>query len=134
MTLSESIFKHIKNLLNQDPDALPADLPEYRLNQLQERREAFERAQAAVKTLVDITNRYSGDALVRSAVVAGVVDGHRFLQQQALVEILEGLGDLGGLFAESPSRWSDARNEHALRLCLRLRETFKEELFWKDAR
>lgn len=78
-----------------------------------------------------------GDALnggSREAIAAGVVEGllrtHRYLSNEVVVAFLTALGELGAL---PEAEVSDPRNKFAYELCQKLRRTFRDELFWRDA-
>jgi len=89
----------------------------------------YEQVRDAIKVL---SNRINGAPrnLVRTAVTSELNHTHRYLQNNLIIDLIQSLGDLGKLFDDNPDMWSDQRNEFAMKLCSKLRKTFKDELFW----
>jgi len=89
--------------------------------------DAFIKAKVATKALLDATNTMGCDKAIVAGVVAGLLETHRYLQQQGIVAILEALGSFGKMDGQS-----DARNEHAKATCALLPEALRERIYWKD--
>jgi hypothetical protein len=92
-------------------------------------REDIARIERAITDIVD-TLSIGEDALARTVMVHEIVGTHRYLQQELIVTLLQTLGDLGTLYQNSNSGYADARNEFAMKLCVKLRACFADELFF----
>ena len=91
----------------------------------------FREVEKMISRLGDIVNQ-GGEDIIRAALVNGTPKVHRYLQDKLVIVLLQSLGDLGLLHKENPARFSDARNEFSMKLLEKLRERFKDELFWRD--
>lgn len=92
------------------------------------REQTFTKARDAVRALGDALNGGNKDA-VQVGVIVGVLTTHRYLSNEMVVQILTALGEIGGL---PESSVSDARNAFAYKLCGKVREALRDELFWRD--
>lgn len=70
-----------------------------------------------------------GESVARAGLVNGIVGEHRHLQGVSIVTLFQVLGEIGSL---PEGTYTDARNQFAYDLCRKLRERFREELYWKD--
>lgn len=93
--------------------------------------EHFRRIRETFDKLGDFANG-GKRGIIRTAFVAEMFREHRFIQDVLIQELLGALGDLGKLYQDEPVRFTDGRNEFAYKLCLKVREALKEELFWND--
>lgn len=85
----------------------------------------------AIGILMDAANSSNRRSNLVPAIVAGLVHGHRYLQNELIQSLLEALGTYGDL---PTGTFVDGRNEIAHGWCKKLRETFKDEIFWRDER
>ncbi len=112
-----------------DSEKILSRIEQFELHaQSQQTRSEYTQVTEATKTLGNRINS-SDKNLVRTAVTSELNHTHRFLQNKLIIELLQGLGDLGKLFDDNPSMWSDQRNQFAMKLCSKLHKTFKDELF-----
>jgi hypothetical protein len=91
-------------------------------------RETFKKASELAAALGDVLNSGSSEAAV-AGFLDGVLRTHRYLSNSAVIVLLTALGDFGALPEPAVS---DARNAFAYKLCRKLRESFKDDLFWRD--
>jgi hypothetical protein len=90
-------------------------------------REAYLAARNATKALLDATNTMGADKAVVAGVVAGILETHRYLQDQGITAILTALGEFGRMSGQE-----DARNADAKGTCAMLPEVLRERIYWKD--
>lgn len=79
--------------------------------------------------LVDSTNTMGSSGVVEAGIVAGIINCHRYLQEQGIKALVYALGEFGRL---PTGQFTDARNQFAHKLCGILREKLRDEMFWKD--
>lgn len=90
----------------------------------------FNKAVANVDALCNIANG-SGRDLITTATIMGLLDAHRYIQNETVIALITALGDLGRMYEETPEMVSDARNSFAMSLCLKIRKALQDDLFWR---
>jgi hypothetical protein len=128
----DSVDQRIR-LRNELVGARDPEPSEARIAQMQRDREDYDGVRAAVETLADLANRHtSNDDLLIVAMIEQLLRTHRYIQNDLIVKILTVLGTLGGLYEENEVRYADARNGFAMKLCGKVREALKDELFFRE--
>ena len=129
---ADAIFKDIEELSSPGANFTPEELAdEGKCERVRRDSDNFRKVESGFRLLGDLVN--GGDpTVIRAGLVNGLNKTHRYLQAEVIVSLLTALGDLGLLYKENPARFADGRNEHAMTLLVKLRERFKDELFWRD--
>jgi len=113
-----------------DTDKIVSRIEQFELHaSTRTNREQYQKVRSAFESLGNIVNGGENN-LVRAAMASEIIRTHRYLQGSLIIELLRGLGDLGALYDENPSRYADDRNDFVMKLCSKLRKTFKDELFY----
>lgn len=87
--------------------------------------EAVEKATKAISKALNGGNRKAAEA----GLLFGLVNEHRYLQGESIVTILMALGHYGGL---PEGTYVDDRNRFVHKVCAKLREALKDDLYWGD--
>lgn len=129
----DEIFALVRKLESPGADFTREQLDDDRLCDAARRdSDTFRKVVGIVEQLGNIINLSGNEPIIRAGIFVGLIKTHRYLEQNLITCILESLGDLGLAAREDHHRYTDGRNEFAMSLCKKLRETFKDELFWKD--
>jgi hypothetical protein len=127
----DEVIAQISHLKGDDID-WDKEPSEQELKNRRKDRESFESAVEMFKKMGDIMNYMSRDSLLGPALIDGMCRTHRTLQEKVILDLLTGLGNYGKMYRDNPVRWTDARNEFALKLCAKVYDALKDDLFWKD--
>jgi len=87
-------------------------------------RRDFEAGQEAAKALGKALNG-GHRATIALGFLKGLTREHRYLQSEVIWALLQTLAELGG---DDLNGRTDARNEHAIKACVDLREALKDRL------
>ena len=133
MSKREDIFDTVDALLyrGKHGDAI-ADMDETQLERARKDRDEFQATVDAFKKFGDTMNRMSRDDFLGPAFIEAMCRTHRTLQEKVIFDLLRGLGNYGKMFDEEPLMMADARNEFAMKLCKKVYDVLKDDLFWKD--
>jgi hypothetical protein len=129
MRQPDAILNSINEITGHFPGAVPLDEQAAR-TRLRD-QQTFNDVKAAVKVLADTINGSGNAPIIRAAIVDELLRTHRYLENDLIITVLQALGDIGALNKQTPARYSDARNETAMKLCGTIREKFENELFWR---
>jgi len=91
-------------------------------------RKTYEAARELAYKLGDILNGGSSGVVV-AGLVEGLIRQHRYLQNETIIALLTALGEVGRL---PDTCFVDPRNEFGFNLCRKLRQDFRDDLFWRD--
>ena len=125
-----AIYNRIKLQSGDSSPSAGDNVPsEYEINLRRHDREEFKRVQDAMASLDRVSNSSHSHRL-RAGILVGLLQMHRYLQNQVIIEMIQALGDFAALVEDNEARYTDARNIFAAKVCMKLRKALEDDLFY----